>query len=41
MQAFSCENELNFHENEPAGETYFHMNGFDTEANDNSEKGYY
>ena len=28
MQNLSHENEFDLHENEPVGETHFHMNGF-------------
>ena len=28
MQNFSCKNEFDLHENEPAGGTHFDMNGF-------------
>ena len=28
MQNLSYENEFDLHENEPVGETHFHMNGF-------------
>ena len=44
MRNYSSENKFDLHENERAGETHFHMNGFarsktrfDTEAKGNSE----
>ena len=45
-QKLSSENDLGSHENEPLGETYFHMNGFArrlvcTETKGNSEMAYY
>ena len=46
MQNVSFENEFDLHENDLAGETHFHKNGFalrlvlDMKANQNSEMGY-
>ena len=41
MQNFSYENEFDMHENGRAGETYFYKTPFDTEANQNSEMGFF
>jgi len=46
VRKLSYENEFDLHENEPVGQTHFHMNGFagrfvfDIEAKGNSEMGY-
>ncbi len=34
MRNHSNENEFDLHENEPVGETHFHMNGFARRLND-------